>query len=200
MFPMPALPTPLHAPFRLADGRALHFGPVTPASRGLIERAMRRLSPETSRRRFFTVRYQLSERELDELTILDGVRRYAVGASVVTPEGGVDGVGVARYARDPEDADTAELALLVVDAYQGRGIGRTLLARLATAAVERGIAFFRGLVLVDNHPMLRLLREYAPDMVLHRIDDFYRVDVPLVPRRYAGGPFSSMTLPSGSWM
>jgi GNAT superfamily N-acetyltransferase len=166
----------------------------------LIERAMRRLSPETSRRRFFTVRYQLSERELDELTHLDGVQRYGVGASVATPAGDVEGVGVARYARDPGDPRTAELALLVVDAYQGRGIGRTLLARLATAALERGIAFFRGLVLVDNDPMLHLLREYAPDMALRRVDDYYRVEVPLVPRRYAGGPFSSMTLPSGSWM
>jgi len=176
----PALPTPLHAPFRLADGRSLAFGPVTAASRGIIERTMRRLSPETSRRRFFTVRYQLSERELDELTLMDGVRRYAVGASVATQAGGVDGVGVARYARDADDPRVAELALLVVDAYQGRGVGRTLLARLATAALERGIRCFRGLVLVDNDPMLRLLREYAPDMVLRRTDDYYRVEVPLL--------------------
>jgi len=54
-------------PPRLPDGRPLFFGPVTPASRPLIERAMTRLSPETSRRRFFTVRYRLSDRECARL-------------------------------------------------------------------------------------------------------------------------------------
>ena len=199
----PLVPTPLNAPYRLADGRAVQFGAVTPASRAIIERAVAHLSPETSRRRFFTVRYRLSERELDELTHLDGIERYAVGASVVTPGGGVEGVGVARYVRDAADHDVAELALLVVDAYQGRGIGRTLLARLASAAIDRGIARFRGMVLIDNEPMLRLLREYAPDLDLLRIDDYFRVEVPLMrplPSRYAGGPLSSMTLPSGSLM
>jgi GNAT superfamily N-acetyltransferase len=172
--------TALHAPFRLPDGRSLRFGPITPSARGLIERAMARLSPETSRRRFFTVRYRLSDRELDDLTNLDGVRRYAVGASVRTPGGEVEGVGVARYARDADDPRTAELALLVVDAYQGRGIGRTLLARLAAAAIARGIARFRGLVLADNEPMLRLLRAFAPDLALRRVDDYYDVKLPLL--------------------
>jgi GNAT superfamily N-acetyltransferase len=197
------VPTPVDAPFRLSDGRALQFGEITPASRPLIERAVAHLSPETSRRRFFTVRYRLSERELDELTHLDGIRRYAVGASVVTPGGEVEGVGVARYVRDADDETVAELAILVVDAYQGRGVGRTLLARLAGAALERSITRFRGMVLIDNEPMLRLLREYAPDLALVRIDDYFRVDVPLsfrAPSRYAGGPLSSMTLPSGSLM
>lgn len=46
-------------PFRLRDGRQVWFGPVTPAARDLIVRALPRLSPESSRRRFFTVRYQL---------------------------------------------------------------------------------------------------------------------------------------------
>lgn len=190
----PLLAMPLDAPYVLADGRRLSFGPVTPRARPLIERAMARLSPESSRRRFFTVRYRLSERELDELTQLDGIARFAVGASTVTPRGDIEGVGVARYVRDTDDPAAAELAILVVDAYQGLGIGRTLLARLATAAIARGIARFRGMVLIDNTPMLRLLREFAPNLALKRVDDYFRVEVPLA------GPLSSMTLPSGSLM
>jgi len=167
------------APPRLPDGRPLFFGPITPASRPLIEGAMSRLSPETSRRRFFTVRYRLSERELDELTILDGIDRYGVGVSTLGADGRPEGVGVARYVRNATDRDTAELALLVVDAYQGRGVGATLLARLARAAMTRGIARFRGMVLIENAPMLHLLRRYAPNLALSRIDDYFRVDVAL---------------------
>jgi len=183
---------PLDAPFRLADGRALQFAPITPAARPLIERAMAELSPLTSYRRFFTVRYRLSDGELDELTNLDGVQRFAVGASV-RDVSGARGVGVARWVRDRERPRVADLALLVVDAFQGFGVGTTLLARLAGAALARGIDTFRGMVLIENQPMLRLLRALAPGMRLWRVDDYYEVEAPI-----AAGPLSSITLPSGS--
>jgi GNAT superfamily N-acetyltransferase len=191
-------------PFRLRDGRPVWFGPVTPAARDVIVRALARLSPESSRRRFFTVRYQLSDRELDALTILDGIDRYAVGATVRGDDGAVEGVGVARYVRTTADPQMAEVAFLVVDAYQGQGVGKALLARLAEAAVERGIRRFEGIVLPDNTPVLGLLTRHAPGTVTHRDYDFLRVDVGLegfapTPCQ-AGGPFSSTTFPSGSRM
>ncbi len=183
---------PLDAPFRLADGRHLEFAPITPAARPLIERAMAGLSPLTSYRRFFSVRYQLSEEELDQLTILDGVQRYAIGATV--REGDApSGVGVARWVRDRERPRMADLGLLVVDAFQGAGVGKTLLARLAKAALARGIDTFRGMVLLDNEPMLRLLRKLSPGLRLRRVEDYYEVEAPMT-----GGPLSSITLPSGS--
>jgi len=54
------------------DGRVAYLRPITPAARPLIKAAMKKLSPETSRRRFFTVRHELSEAELDGMTNLDG--------------------------------------------------------------------------------------------------------------------------------
>jgi len=168
-------------PFLLPDGRPLRFGPVGRASRPLIERAIAGLSPLTSYRRFFTVRYRLSDAELDALTNLDGVDRFAVGASVRNTSG-VDGVGVARFVRDRERPRVADLALLVVDAFQGMGIGHTLLARLASAALARGIDTFRGMVLLDNAPMLRLLRALAPDLRLARVDDYFEVEAPIARR------------------
>jgi GNAT superfamily N-acetyltransferase len=191
-------------PFRLRDGRPVWFGPVTPAARDVIVRALARLSPESSRRRFFTVRYQLSDRELDALTILDGIDRYAVGATVRSDDGAVEGVGVARYVRTTADPQVAEVAFLVVDAFQGQGVGKALLARLAEAAVERGIRRFEGIVLPDNTPVLGLLTRHAPGTIKHRDYDFLRVDVGLEgfapASRQAGGPFSSTTFPSGSRM
>jgi GNAT superfamily N-acetyltransferase len=172
------LPTDLRSPFVVPDGRSLAFGPVSRASRPLIERAIAGLSPLTSYRRFFTVRYRLSDKELDALTDLDGVDRFAVGASIRNGSS-VDGVGVARFVRDGQRRNVADLALLVVDAFQGIGVGQTLLARLATAALARGIDTFRGMVLLDNTPMLRLLRALSPQARLTRVDDYFEVEAPL---------------------
>ena len=99
MTAIPSFPSTLL--YVLPDGRSLQFGPITRASRPLIERAIAGLSPLTSYRRFFTVRYRLSDAELDALTDLDGVNRFAVGASIRNGSG-VDGVGVARFVRDRE--------------------------------------------------------------------------------------------------
>lgn len=178
---MPHLP----ALARLRDGRPILFGPITPAARPLIERAIARLSPESSRRRFFTPRFRLSDRELDALTQLDGNDRFALGAMVEGADGAPEGVGVARFVRDADHRDSAEVAILVVDAFQGQGVGRSLLARLALDAIARGIARFRGMVMTENDPMLQLLQRYAPGRTMARVDGYLTFEVPLSAREVA---------------
>lgn len=168
---------------RLRDGRPIMFQAITPAARPLIEEAIGRVSLESSRRRFFTPRFRFSDRELDELTAMDGHHRFALGAVVAGADGRPEGVGIARFARVPGRVDTAEVAVLVVDAFHGQGVGRTLLARLARAAISRGIARFRGMVMTDNDPMLNLLRRYAPGLAIAHAEDHLEVEVPLP--RYA---------------
>jgi hypothetical protein len=60
-----------------------------------------------------------------------------------------------------------------------------LLARLALAAVARGIARFRGMVMTDNDPMLKLLSRYAPGLHMTRADGHLDIDVPLFARHAA---------------
>ena len=163
----------------LADGRAVLLRPVTPASKPLIAAALLRLTPESSRRRFFTPRFRLSGPELDRLTDLDGVDRFAIGATALHPDGSLEGVGVARYAREGGEPRAAEAAVVVVDAYQGLGLGKLLLRRLAAAALRRGIDRLRGMVLRDNDPMLGLLARHAPGLVLARSGDHLQVEVRL---------------------
>ena len=165
---------------RLADGREVTLSPVTPAARPLIAKAIERVSPESSRRRFFTVRRRFSERELDELTVLDGRDRYAIGASARGLDGPV-GAGVARFARVAGDPTTAEVAMIVVDDFQRVGLGRVLLERIGRAAAERGIERFTALVLRDNDPMIALLRRYAPGLSIEGAGEHYRIEVPLPP-------------------
>ena len=65
-------------------------------------------------------------------------------------------MGVARYSvlADPGEA---EIALVVEDAWQGRGLGTILLAALLEHAESRGIPRFLAYVLADNHRMVRLI-------------------------------------------
>jgi GNAT superfamily N-acetyltransferase len=78
--------------------------------------------------------------------------------AIAFEDGGARGAGVARYIRSAEQPDTAEAAVTVLDAYQGRGIGTVLLEVLTLAALERGITRFTGTVLRDNARMLTVLR------------------------------------------
>nr|WP_240808051.1 GNAT family N-acetyltransferase [Polyangium spumosum] len=89
-----------------------------------------------------------------------------------------EGVGVARFLRLPEEPDVAEAAVTVIDAYQGKGLGRILLDVISRAARERGIRVFRSTVLVSNAPMRRLLDE-AGGIVRSDDGETIVVDTPL---------------------
>jgi RimJ/RimL family protein N-acetyltransferase len=69
-------------------------------------------------------------------------------------------VAVARY-EPTDDEEVAEVAFVVVDAYQGRGLGKILLHSLLEAAHARDIHRFRAYVLADNARMLGLLARFT---------------------------------------
>jgi len=170
---------PLPETLRLANGYIASIGGITPAERPVMEAAMLRLSPESSRRRFFTPRFRLSERELVFLTSPDGVRHYALGVSGRARDGSIEGIATGRFVRvDDEDA-TAEVAITVIDPFQRMGIGKVLLRRLVAAAIARGIDRFHALILPDNAPVIALLSRHAP-LVRFAIDgELLRADIPL---------------------
>ena len=71
-------------------------------------------------------------------------------------------VGVARYVRDQEVPHRAEIAVAVLEPWHGRGVGKTLLRRLAERARDEGITQFTALMLSSNRPMRRLLEDLGP--------------------------------------
>jgi len=77
-------------------------------------------------------------------------------------------VGLARYVRWKGDPQSAELAVAVVDDWQGKGVGTRLASALAERAREEGISIFTAIVLADNDPMLSLARELGDVRVLNR--------------------------------
>jgi RimJ/RimL family protein N-acetyltransferase len=139
----------------LRDGSEVAIRRLTPAdSSGLLD-AFERLSAKSRAHRFLSPKSHLTSEEVRYLTDVDGENHEALGA--FEPEGGKL-VGVARFVRLAPGSDAAEVAVTVVDAWQGRGLGTELLERLTARARSGGIHRFTALVAADNAPMIELLR------------------------------------------
>lgn len=142
----------------LSDGSVITLREVRPDDEGAIAAGFAALSPESRYRRFFTPMSRLSAADLRYLTDVDHVDHEAVIA--MDSDGGP--VGVARYVR-ADVPEEAEVAVAVVDRWQGHGAATALLERLIERARENGIERFVASVLQENEDALELFRSIAPD-------------------------------------
>ncbi|MGY1695881.1 GNAT family N-acetyltransferase [Geodermatophilus sp. SYSU D00814] len=147
--------------------------PVRPDDAPLFCRLWDRLSPETVYRRFHAPLHR-PPFGAARLVQVDHDLREALVAVV-----GGEVVGVARYDRSPEDPATADVAVVVEDAWQGVGIGRQLLGELTELAARRGVRALTADVQADNDRMVGLLRRLLPDAVLTPTAGVYAVHGPL---------------------
>jgi GNAT superfamily N-acetyltransferase len=179
----------------LRDGSQVIIRPGLPSDRELLVKAFDRLSPESRYRRFFAPVKTMSGPLLDYLTSIDSVNHFAWAAlaDAPGPGGGPIGVGVSRYIRLSDDPAAAEMAVTVVDDWQGKGLGRILLDALVLEALENRITRFEGDVLVENRPMQQLLREagarFRPEGngVLR-----FSIDLPARDDALRGAPFGDL--------
>lgn len=130
--------------------------PLTRADRDRLAAAFGRMSERSRLRRFLGPKPKLSGPELTYLTDVDHVTHEALAA--VDPDDGAI-VGVARYAMEPDAPGTADMALFVVDAWQGQGIGTTLGSRLVTRADANGIARLTATTFADNRAARAVMRK-----------------------------------------
>lgn len=137
----------------LEDGTPIVVRPATSADRPHLIEAFARLSPESVYARFLRPMPVLSEKELAYLSAVDQTDHFAWAAF---DEDG-NGIGVARYIRDPERPSYAEAAVTVVDDFQRRGIGSALMQLLAESALANGVDHFVAYVGNENTPVLEAL-------------------------------------------
>jgi GNAT superfamily N-acetyltransferase len=138
------------------DTWQVEIRPIEPDDKDALARGFDRLSERSRYRRFLSPRGPLTDAELQYLTEVDHHDHEALVA--VDPTTG-EGVGVARFVRSAEDPNVAELAVAVVDDWQGHGIGSLLAGELAKRAREEGIRCFTALALAQNDAMLGILQE-----------------------------------------
>lgn len=143
----------------LRDGRAALVAPLEPSDRERYLSGLERASPDSLFKRFLTPITRLTESQLRYLLSVDHRDHEALLA--VDEEGG-KAVGVARFIRLGEGAEVAEAAVIVVDSWQGVGLGKALSLMLAERARELDICRFEATLLLENLAMMGLLRSLGP--------------------------------------
>lgn len=137
----------------LPDGRRITIRSLHHADRDDFIAAAKRTSSDSIYRRFFAPRREFSEREVSFFVDVDFIKHVAL---IAVDENGERSeiVGGGRYVVGA--TGQAELAFMVVDQYQGKGIGKALLRHLIAIAKESGVRELIAEVLSDNTPMLKV--------------------------------------------
>lgn len=161
---------------RLPDGSHVLVRAVRPDDKPLFVAGFERLSAESRYLRFMGYKKVLSVRDLEFFTELDHDDHEAIGA--IDPFTG-DGLAVARYMRYPHDRFSAEAAVVVIDSWQGRGLGSLLLGRLVARAREHGIERFVATLFTDNRAMLALFQSIGDVEVMSNRGQTVEIDIAL---------------------
>lgn len=139
---------------RLRDARQCEIRALRPDDRAELVAAVGRVSAESMYRRFFGVKRDFTEKEIDSFVNVDFVNHVALVA-VVEEAGRPTIVGGGRYV--VVQPGTAELAFAVLDQYQGQSIGGALLRHLIMIARSAGLTKLVADVLPGNRAMLKVL-------------------------------------------
>jgi L-amino acid N-acyltransferase YncA len=145
-------------PVTLRDGTRVRMRPIVPGDAPRLVALYDRLSRDTRYHRFFSSMRRLPPDWARFLATVDYRTRLAL--VVESPHDAEALIAVARY--EPGGApDTAEVAFVVQDDWQGRGLGSVLFGELLRAAAASGVRRFRAWVLADNRRMLDLIARFG---------------------------------------
>jgi GNAT superfamily N-acetyltransferase len=162
------------ASLHLSDGSTLQLRRLEPEDGALLVRLFYRLSPESVYKRFLSPIPDPFRPQMQRLLEIDHLDREALAAISCG-----EVVGVVRYVRDAEHPEVAEIAIVVEDGWQHKGVGRLLVRRLAAVARRRGISAFHATMLGDNRPAMRLLRGLSAAARFRWSTGELEADVPL---------------------
>ena len=156
----------------LKDGTEIFFRPVKPADEPALAEMLYSLSAETVRTRFFTHTKTFPHKDVQQLTNIDYQNNLAIVGIVPGPSGEEEIVAIGQYFLDPK-TQAAEVAFIVRDDWQARGMGTFLLDYLTEIAVRRGVERFEATVLSQNKPMLAIFHHTGYDVATAFDGDSY---------------------------
>jgi GNAT superfamily N-acetyltransferase len=166
----------LGAPITLPDGSHVRVRQGHSSDRDLLLRGFERLSPESRYRRFLAPMPELTEGMVRYLAEID---HHDHEALIALDEETGEGIGVARYVRDQDRPEVAEVAVTVIDDWQGRGLGTLLLEVISARAREEGVTTFTALMLATNEEMMDLLKRLDPVRIVDRETGRVEIEAPI---------------------
>lgn len=155
----PGYPADLERDWQAADGTVVHIRPLRPDDLESEIRFITGLSEHTLYLRLQYSSREISREDAVRLLAIDYHDMMAIGALLDGPQGD-EIVGVSRYARI-DDSDRAECAIVVTDAWQGRGLGTELMRSLGIAARARGFRTLEGTSLGENQRIHAWARRFG---------------------------------------
>ncbi len=141
---------------RLPDGAPILIRPIRADDKRMLENGLRHLSAESVQRRFLTPKSSFSRAELRYLTEVDDRDHVALVAEYPA-EPARRLIAVARFVRLFDDPEAADVAIVVADDWQRRGLGSLLSELLAARARRTGVRRFTATMAADNVPAHRLM-------------------------------------------
>jgi GNAT superfamily N-acetyltransferase len=151
----------------LKDGSKVTIRAIHPDDKDRLVKAFLALEPQTIRLRFFYAKPNLTDADLRRLQNMD-YQRYVGLAATVENAGEEVIIGFGEYVARGE---SAEVAFVVEEDWQGRGVGSRLLQHLVRIALEHGVIQFEAEVLKENEPMLSVFRQSGLPMTTRNGDD-----------------------------
>jgi len=146
----------------LRDHTEIFFRPVKPTDEAKLSEMLYSLSSSSVRKRFFTHTQTFPHKDVQRLTNLDYKNELAI-VGVVPGPSGEDIVAIVQYFLDPKTR-VAEVAFIVQDVWQAKGMGTFLLDYITRIAIQRGIKRFYATVLPENKAMLNIFYNSGYDI------------------------------------
>jgi acyl-CoA hydrolase len=161
----------------LHDGTEIFFRPIKPTDEPALSEMLYSLSEESVRKRYMTRTKTFPHRDIQQLTNIDYNNDLAI-VGVVPGVSGDEVVAIGQYFVDPK-TQAAEVAFLVQDEWQQKGMGTFLLEYITQIAKQRGVKHFYGKVLPSNKMMLTIFNNSGYEVSTEFDGEVYNVSYDL---------------------
>jgi GNAT superfamily N-acetyltransferase len=168
---------------QLSDGTEVFVRPIAADDKALLAWGHDHLSAASVHARYLVAKPHLSAAELRYLTEIDGIDHFALVAVMADDHSQL--AGVARFIRLTDEREIAEVAIVVGDDLQRRGLGKQLGLMLADAARERGIMRFSAIMLSENTAAHRIFQAISQRLESEHHDGVRELIAELGPTRLA---------------
>ncbi len=181
---------------RLPSGTEISVRPMKITDYEALQDLFYRLSDESIHQRYFHYKKTHPRSEIQKLVDLDYEQNMALVATYAG-DSGEELIGLCRYDVDPS-THYAEIAFVVRDEWQGKGVGTELMRRMAEIGKKRGLAGFTAHVLQHNSLMLNVCNESGLSVQSELVDGVYLVKLTFAPKTTLAPPSAAPTTASRS--